>query len=66
MRIVICTTEKFVDVHEVLSDAPVSICRIFNCKHCCTYLEATTAVVSFNAVQVRQNNAFAVLMANSR
>ena len=38
VRIVICATEKFVDVHEVSSDAPVWICRIFNCKHCCIYL----------------------------
>ena len=66
VRIVICATEKFVDVHDVSSDAPVSICRIFNCKHCCIYLEAANPVASFNAIQVRQNNAFAVLMANSR
>ena len=37
-RIVISVTEKFMDVHEVLSDAPVMICRMFNCKHCCIYL----------------------------
>ena len=50
VRIVICATEKFVDVHEVSSDAPVSICRIFNCKYCCIYLEAATPVANFNAV----------------
>ena len=39
-RVVISADKKFVDVHEVAMEAPISVCRLFNCKHCCIYFES--------------------------
>ena len=67
VRVVICATESFIDVHKVSSDAPVSVFRLFNCKHCCIYLEDSPTTATLSAVEVHKNpDAFSVLMANSR
>ena len=64
---VICATKRFIDIHEVLSDAPVSVYRLFNCKYCCIYLEDSATTVTLSAVKMHRNSdAFSVLMANSR
>ena len=64
-RIVISTEEKFNSVHEVSFDAPISVCKLFNCKHCCIYIESSDSASS-SAAQVPKKNVFTLLMENAR
>ena len=63
-RIVISTEEKFDSVHEVSFDAPISVCKLFNCKHCCIYIESSDSASS-SAAQVPKN-VFTLFMENAR
>ena len=65
-RVVISADEKFVDVHEVAMEAPISVCRLFNCKHCCIYFESADSTSGKSVVQVLKKNAFSLLMENAR
>ena len=65
-RVVISADEKFVDVHEVAMEAPISVCRLFNCKHCCIYFESADSTSGKSVVQVPKKNAFSLLMENTR
>ena len=64
-RIVISANQNFIDAHEVVIEAPISICRLFNCKHCCIYFKSV-ASLSRSVVQVPKKDAFLLLIENAR
>ena len=66
-RIVISANQNFVDAHEVAIETPISVCRLFNCKHCCIYFESSeSSSSSRSVVQVPKKDAFSLLMENAR
>jgi len=64
-QIVISANKKFNDVHEL---AIISVCRLFNCKHCCIYFEGSDSTSSSGiiAAQVTKKDVFSLLMENAR
>ena len=67
VRVVICATKRFIDINEISSGVPVSVCRLFICKHCCIYIEDSGITATLSAVEVcKTPDTFSVLIANSR
>ena len=64
-RIVISTDKKFIGIPKVSIDAPISVRKLFNCKHCCVYFESSDCASS-SAAQVPKKKVFSLLMENAR